>query len=67
MNQDILKGQWKQLQGRIRERWGRLTDDDVSQIKGSRDVLMGKIQEYYGRSREDAKRDLDEWLGIEAR
>ncbi len=66
MNQDILKGQWKQLQGRIRQRWGRFSDDDLAQIKGDRDVLMGKIQEYYGRSREQAEKDLEEWLSVEA-
>jgi uncharacterized protein YjbJ (UPF0337 family) len=66
MNRDVLKGQWKQLQGRIRQRWGRFTDDDLTQIKGDREVLMGKIQEYYARSREQAEKDLDEWLSIEA-
>jgi uncharacterized protein YjbJ (UPF0337 family) len=66
MNRDILKGQWKQLQGRIRQRWGRLSDDDLAQIEGDRDMLMGKIQEYYGRSREQAEKDLEEWLSVEA-
>jgi uncharacterized protein YjbJ (UPF0337 family) len=65
MNQDVLKGQWKQLQGRIRQRWGKLTDDDLSVIKGDRDVLVGKIQEYYGRSRDEASRDIDAWLAGE--
>ncbi len=66
MNQDILKGHWKQLQGRVRQRWGRLTDDDVVLIQGDRDVLMGKIQEYYGRSREQAEYDIEDWLSIES-
>jgi uncharacterized protein YjbJ (UPF0337 family) len=66
MNRDILRGQWKQLQGRIRQRWGRFTEDDLEQIAGDRDVLMGKIQEYYGRSREQAEYDLDDWLSIES-
>ena len=66
MNQDILKGQWKQLQGRLRQRWGRFSEDDLAMIKGDRDVLMGKIQEYYGRSREQAEKDLEEWLSLEA-
>jgi uncharacterized protein YjbJ (UPF0337 family) len=65
MNKDILKGQWKQLQGRIRQRWGRFSDDDLAQIQGSRQVLMGKIQEYYGRSREQAEKDIEEWLAVE--
>jgi uncharacterized protein YjbJ (UPF0337 family) len=62
MNADILKGQWKQLQGRVRQQWGKLTDDDVSMIKGDQDVLLGKIQEHYGQSREQARADLDAWL-----
>lgn len=65
MNEDILKGEWKQLKGRIRQRWAKLTDDDLSAIKGDRDVLMGKIQEYYGRSREQAEDDLDRWIEAE--
>jgi uncharacterized protein YjbJ (UPF0337 family) len=66
MSNDILRGQWKQLRGRVRQRWGRLTDDDLAQIQGDRDVLMGKIQEYYGRSREQAEYDLEDWLSIES-
>jgi uncharacterized protein YjbJ (UPF0337 family) len=66
MSNDILRGQWKQLRGRVRQRWGRLTDDDLAQIQGDRDVLMGKIQEYYGRSREQAENDLEDWLSIES-
>lgn len=65
MNKNVLKGQWKELQGRIRARWGRLTDDDLSQILGDADVLAGKIQRYYGRSREQAERDVEEWLSLE--
>ena len=65
MNQDILKGQWKQLMGRVRQRWGKFTDDDVAQIKGDSEVLMGKIQEYYGRTREQALSDLEEWIAVE--
>jgi len=65
MNEDILKGQWKQLMGRVRQRWGKLTDDDIAQIKGDSEVLMGKIQEYYGRTREQALSDLEEWIAVE--
>jgi uncharacterized protein YjbJ (UPF0337 family) len=62
MNKDIFKGQWKQLQGQVRQQWGRFTDDDVAMIEGDREVLMGKIQEYYGRSREQARSEVDHWL-----
>jgi uncharacterized protein YjbJ (UPF0337 family) len=67
MNRDILGGQWKQLKGRVRQQWGQLTDDEIDQIAGDRDLLIGKIQERYGRSREQAERDLDRWLEEEQR
>jgi uncharacterized protein YjbJ (UPF0337 family) len=62
MNEDTLKGQWKQLKGRILEEWGKLTADDVDQIEGRFDQLVGRIQERYGLAREDAKRQVDAWL-----
>jgi uncharacterized protein YjbJ (UPF0337 family) len=65
MNADVLKVQWKELQGKVRQQWGKLTDDDLATIKGDRDVLMGKIQIYYGRSREQVRRDLDQWLEVQ--
>jgi uncharacterized protein YjbJ (UPF0337 family) len=61
MRTDVLKGQWKQLRGRIKKHWGRLTDDDILEIRGDRDLLLGKIQALYGRSREEAERDFDRW------
>ena len=64
MNSDVFKGQWKQLQGKIRQQWGRLTDDDLAEINGDRDILIGKLQELYGRSREDAEKDLDRWATL---
>ena len=62
MNTDILKGQWKQVQGKARQQWGKLTDDDLTMIKGDKDVLLGKIQEHYGRTREEAMAEVDTWL-----
>jgi uncharacterized protein YjbJ (UPF0337 family) len=62
MNADVFKGQWLQLKGKVRQQWGRLTDDDIAEINGDRDLLLGKIQELYGRSREQAEEDLDRWL-----
>ncbi|HUB34958.1 MAG TPA: CsbD family protein [Bryobacteraceae bacterium] len=60
MNADIMQGQWKQLKGKMREKWGKLTDSDWEQIGGRRDQLIGKLQERYGLSREQAERDLTE-------
>ena len=65
MNEDIFKGQWKQLEGRVLGQWGKLTDNDLTMIKGDRDVLLGKIQEHYGRTREEAMKDVDNWLQTE--
>lgn len=58
MNQDRLQGRWKQLKGKIREGWGRLTDDDLDVIAGRRDQLLGRIQERHGAAREDAREEV---------
>jgi len=61
MNEDVLKGQWTQLKGKVREKWGKLTNDDLEQIQGRSQQLIGKIQERYGIAREEAERQLKEW------
>lgn len=67
MNKDILEGNWKQLRGQIQEWWGRLTDDELDQIQGRRDVLAGKLQEKYGYTRQEAENTIQEFLdSIEA-
>jgi uncharacterized protein YjbJ (UPF0337 family) len=62
MNEDMLKGQWTQIKGKVREQWGKLTSDDLDQIEGRAEQLVGKIQERYGMAREDARREFDSWL-----
>ena len=62
MNSDTLKGQWKQLKGHVRKQWGKLTEDDVDQVKGDAEVLAGKLQERYGRSREQAHQEIRRFL-----
>jgi uncharacterized protein YjbJ (UPF0337 family) len=61
MNSDKLSGQWKQLKGKVKARWGKLTDDQLDVIAGRREELEGKIQEAYGIAREDAKKQVDEF------
>jgi uncharacterized protein YjbJ (UPF0337 family) len=61
MNEDTLKGQWTQLKGAAREKWGKLTNDDLDQIQGQSEQLIGKIQERYGIAREEAKKQFDAW------
>jgi uncharacterized protein YjbJ (UPF0337 family) len=62
MNWDQVEGNWKQFRGSVKERWGKLTDDDLTVIAGARDRLVGKIQERYGVIREQAEKDLTEFL-----
>ena len=61
MNWDQIKGQWKQLKGNAKQQWGKLTDDDLDQAEGNRDILAGRIQERYGIEKEEAQRQLDDW------
>lgn len=62
MNRDILEGQWKQIKGKVKQQWGRLTDDELDQMSGTYDELAGVIQERYGYSREEAINELDMFL-----
>lgn len=62
MNADTIKGQWKQLKGKAKQRWGELTDDELDIVEGHRDQLVGKIQERYGYNREAAERDVDDFF-----
>lgn len=61
MNWDQVEGKWKQLKGSARERWGKLTDDDLDVIAGRKDQFLGRIQERYGVTREEAEKQVDEW------
>jgi len=62
MNNDVLKGKWMQLKGEVRRQWGKLTDDDVTQIEGSSETLIGKLQERYGYARDQAEREYNAWV-----
>jgi len=61
MNADQLEGKWKQLRGSVKEKWGKLTDDDLDVIAGKRDKLIGRLQERYGVSKEEAEKQADSW------
>ena len=62
MNEDILAGKWKQLRGEAKKWWGDLTNDEMDQIAGQRDVLVGKLQERYGYTKERAESEIDKFL-----
>ncbi|WP_278401810.1 CsbD family protein [Hafnia paralvei] len=61
MNKDKAGGNWKQFKGTVKEKWGKLTDDDLTVIEGKRDQLVGKIQERYGYQKEAAEKEVKAW------
>ncbi len=61
MNEDRIKGQWKQLKGKLKSKWGDLTDDDLDVAEGDAEYLAGKIQERYGVTKDEAKKQIQEF------
>ncbi|WP_373001841.1 CsbD family protein [Marinobacter sp.] len=61
MNKDTIEGNWKELKGRVKEQWGKLTDDRLDEIAGKREQLAGEIQQAYGVTREEAERQLKDF------
>lgn len=61
MNTDTVQGKWKQVKGSVKQRWGKLTDDDLTTLSGKKDELVGKLQERYGYTREQAVKEADDW------
>jgi len=62
MNRDILKGKWTQMKGSVRGKWGKLTDDDMTEIQGDAEKMIGKLQERYGYNREQAEKEIDAFI-----
>ncbi len=58
MNAERIKGNWKQLKGKVKEQWGKLTDDDLTVIDGEQEQLLGKLQDRYGYTKEQAEKEL---------
>ncbi|MBC7376505.1 MAG: CsbD family protein [Burkholderiaceae bacterium] len=61
MNQDRIEGNWKQFKGKLKEQWGKLTDDDIDVIAGKREQLLGRIQERHGMSKDEADIQVKDW------
>jgi uncharacterized protein YjbJ (UPF0337 family) len=61
MNWDEIAGKWKEVSGRAREKWGKLTDDDWQTVMGKKDQLVGRIQQRYGIAKAEAEKQADEW------
>ncbi|MED5526259.1 MAG: CsbD family protein [Pseudomonadota bacterium] len=59
MNRDIAQGEWLQLKGKVKARWGKLTDDELEQAEGHTEKLIGLLQTHYGMAREEAEKALD--------
>lgn len=61
MNEDRIKGQWKQLTGKLKSQWGKLTDDDLQEAEGDAEYLAGRLQERYGIAKDEAERQIKEF------
>lgn len=62
MNWDQVEGSWKMFKGKVKEEWGKLTDDDLTQIEGHQDKLIGRLQERYGFNRDEAQKKVNDWI-----
>ena len=65
MDWDRVQGDSKQLKGKVKEKWGKLTDDDLNVIGGQRDQLEGKIQQRYGLAKDQVRKDVDDWFAAQ--
>lgn len=61
MSWNIIEGNWNQFKGKVKEKWGELTNDELDQIAGRRDILIGKIQEKYGLAVDEAEQRIKEF------
>ncbi len=61
MNEDTIKGNWKQFKGKVKKQWSNLTDNDLDVIAGKRDQMVGKMQERYGIAKDEAEKQLNDW------
>ena len=62
MTWDQMRSHWMQMRGSLRHRWGRLTEDDLDEIAGDRDIFIGRVRERYSVSREEAQQRIEEWM-----
>jgi uncharacterized protein YjbJ (UPF0337 family) len=62
MDWNRVEGNWKQLKGKVKEKWADITDDDLARLDGKRETLEGVLQERYGKGKDMVRKDVDEWL-----
>jgi uncharacterized protein YjbJ (UPF0337 family) len=63
MYEDVLKGKWKEIKGGVKEKWGKLTDDDLTQVEGNKDKLLGILQQKYGYAKDKAEKEYMDFIG----
>lgn len=62
MNKDIIKGNWKQIKGMLKQQWGKITDDEIAKMEGSSEELEGYLQKKYGYQKDQAKKEIQTFL-----
>jgi uncharacterized protein YjbJ (UPF0337 family) len=62
LNADVLKGKWKEIKGDVKAKWGKMTDDDMTEIEGNQEKLVGILQKRYGYSKDEAEREYDDFI-----
>ena len=62
MNRDIFKGHWDEIKGSLKQQWGKLTDDDITEMEGNYDKLRGKLEKAYGYQKDEAEREIDSFM-----
>jgi len=62
MNEDIFKGNWKQIKGSVKEKWGNFTDNDIAEVEGKQEKLVGLLQTKYGYSKDKAEQEFKEFI-----
>lgn len=62
MNKDIIAGNWKEIKGKLRQQWAKLTDDDVAHMRGTFDELQGRLQKLYGYQKDQAEKEIEKFV-----
>ena len=62
MNEDVLKGKWNEIKGRVKEKWGNLTDDDLTAVEGKKEKLLGLLQQKYGYAKDKAEQEYKDFI-----
>jgi uncharacterized protein YjbJ (UPF0337 family) len=62
MDWNQVEGKWRELKGKVRSKWGKLTDDDLENVAGKKDALLGRLQQRYGYKRDQAEKEVDAWI-----